>query len=129
MLAGYAWWAPLVLGPAWGGTHWLLRESGVWKDRNTDEVNLARQRATYSYDLAVEPAPAKEVRLFGLAGWTVDRFAGQRRHLFDLQYAATRLRERSVLRRAGDGAGRQRARVLVAGRPGRPRARCRWARW
>ena len=97
-LAGYAWWVPLVLGPAWGGTHWLLRESGVWKDRNTDEVNLARQRATYSYDLAVEPAPAKEVRLFGLAGWTVDRFAGQRRDLFELQYAATRLRERSVLR-------------------------------
>ena len=96
-MTGYAWWLPLVLGPAWGATHWLLRESGVWKDRNTEDVNLARQRATYSYDLAVEPAPAKEVRLFGLAGWTVDRFTQERRDLFDLQYAATRLRERSVL--------------------------------
>ncbi len=97
VMLGYSWWAPIVLLLAWASTHWLLRESGVWKDRNTDEVNLARRTATYTYDLAVEPAAAKEVRLFGLADWTVGRFAERRRHLFDLQYAATRLRERSVL--------------------------------
>ena len=38
VLAGYAWWAPLVLAGAWLATHWLLRESGVWRDRNTEEV-------------------------------------------------------------------------------------------
>ena len=27
-----------VLGGAWVATHWLLRESSVWRDRNTDEV-------------------------------------------------------------------------------------------
>lgn len=97
VMLGYSWWAPLVLALAWASTHWLLRESGVWKDRNTDEVNLARRHATYAYDLAVDPAPAKEVRLFGLGDWTVERFAERRRHLFDLQYAATRLRQRSVL--------------------------------
>src|SRR5207302_4058803 len=26
VLAGYAWWAPLLLVSAWFGTHWLLRE-------------------------------------------------------------------------------------------------------
>ena len=26
ILAGYAWWAPIVLAGAWLGTHWLLRE-------------------------------------------------------------------------------------------------------
>ncbi len=108
VMAGYSWWAPLALALAWGSTHWLLRESGVWKDRNTDEVNLARRSASYTYDLAVEPAAAKEIRLFGLADWTVGRFAERRRHLFDLQYAATRLRERSV---AG-------ALVIVAGANG-----------
>ncbi len=97
VMLGYSWWAPIVLAAAWASTHWLLRESGVWKDRNTEAVNQARRSASYTYDLAVEPAAAKEVRLFGLADWTVERFAERRRHLFDLQYAATRLRERSVV--------------------------------
>ena len=35
VLAGFAWWAPLLLGGAWPATHWLLRESSVWKDRAT----------------------------------------------------------------------------------------------
>src|SRR5229473_267351 len=38
VLAAYAWWAPIILAGAWLATHWLLRESGVWRDRNTDEV-------------------------------------------------------------------------------------------
>ena len=40
----YAWWAPLVLGGAWLATHWLLRESAVWRDRNTDEVRARAAR-------------------------------------------------------------------------------------
>src|SRR3954471_16018450 len=32
LLAAYAFWAPLVLAGAWLSTHWLLRESGVWRD-------------------------------------------------------------------------------------------------
>jgi len=97
VLAGFAWWAPIVLAGAWGATHWLLRESAVWKDRNTDEVRQAQRHAEYAYRLAVDPAPAKELRLFGLAHWTVDRFSSRRRHLLDLQWKATRLRERPVL--------------------------------
>ena len=97
MLFGYAWWAPLVLGGAWLATHWLLRESGVWRDRNTEEVRAAQQEAEYAYRLAVDPPAAKEVRLFGLADWVLDRFVDRRRHLHQLQYEATRLRERPLL--------------------------------
>jgi ABC-type multidrug transport system fused ATPase/permease subunit len=97
VLFGYSWWAPFVLAGAWLSTHWLLRESGVWRDRNTDEVRLAQQHADYAYRLAVEPPAAKEVRLFGLADWVIDRFAGRRRRLHELQYEATRLRERPLL--------------------------------
>jgi hypothetical protein len=43
ILFGYSWWAPFAVGGAWAATHWLLRESGVWRDRNTDEVRAARQ--------------------------------------------------------------------------------------
>jgi ABC-type multidrug transport system fused ATPase/permease subunit len=96
VLAGFAWWAPLLLAGAWLATHWLLRESAVWRDRNTEEVRSAQRHADYAYRLAVEPQAAKELRLFGLADWTVDRFRSRRRRLFELQWQATRLRERPV---------------------------------
>jgi len=97
VLAAYVWWAPLVLAGAWLATHWLLRESAVWRDRNTEEVREAQRHADYAYRLAVDSPAAKEMRLFGLAAWVVDRFSAQRRRLFDLQWKATRLRERPVL--------------------------------
>jgi len=97
VLFAFAWWAPLVLGGAWLSTHWLLRESGVWKDRNTDEVRSAQRDADYAFNLAVDPPASKELRLFGLADWTIARFVKCRTRLHDLQYQATRLRERPVL--------------------------------
>jgi ABC-type multidrug transport system fused ATPase/permease subunit len=97
ILARYAWWAPVVLVGAWLATHWLLRESAVWRDRNTEEVRGAQRDAEYAYRLAVDPPASKELRLFGLAGWTIDRFIARRTRLHELQYAATRLRERPVL--------------------------------
>ena len=96
VLAAFAWWAPPVLAGAWLATHWLLRESAVWRDRNTEEVRGAQRHADYAYRLAVDPPAAKELRLFGLAGWTVDRFRSSRRRLFELQWQATRLRERPM---------------------------------
>jgi ABC-type transport system involved in cytochrome bd biosynthesis fused ATPase/permease subunit len=97
VLAFYAWWAPLVLGGAWLATHWLLRESGVWRDRETEEVREAQRHADYAYRLAVDPPAAKELRLFGLAAWTIERFRARRQQLFLLRWQATRLRERPVL--------------------------------
>jgi len=32
VLAAYAWWAPILLAGAWLATHWLLRESAIWRD-------------------------------------------------------------------------------------------------
>jgi len=97
VLSAYAWWAPIVLAGAWLATHWLLRESAIWRDRNTDEVRGAQRDADYAFRLAVDPAPAKELRLFGLVGWTIDRFVERRTRLHALQYEATRLREKPVL--------------------------------
>src|SRR6185312_4544773 len=97
LLFAFAWWAPLLLAGAWLATHWLLRESAVWRDRNTDEVRAAQRDAEYAYRLAVDAPAAKELRLFGLAGWTIQRFVGRRSRLHALQYEATRLRERPLL--------------------------------
>jgi ATP-binding cassette subfamily B protein len=97
VLFGFAFWAPPVLAGAWLATHWLLRESAVWKDRNTDEVRQAQRDAEYAYRLAVDPPAAKEVRIFGLPDWVLERFITSRLRLHQLQYQATRMRERSVL--------------------------------
>ena len=96
VLFGFTWWAPLVLAGGWLATHWLLRESAVWRDRNTDEVRSAQRDADYAYRLAVDPPASKELRLFGLAGWTIERFVARRTRLHQLQYEATRLRERPL---------------------------------
>src|SRR5262249_17856384 len=97
VLATYTWWAPLLLAGAWLSTHWLLRDSAIWRERNTEEVRGAQREADYTYRLAVDPPASKELRLFGLADWTIDRFVNRRTRLHALQYDATRLREKPVL--------------------------------
>jgi ATP-binding cassette subfamily B protein len=97
VVAGYRWWASILLAGAWIATHWLLRESAIWRDRNTDEVRQAQRHADYAYRLAVEPPAAKELRLFGLADWIVERFRSRRCRLFELRWEATRLRERPLV--------------------------------
>ena len=96
LLFAFAWWAaPLLIG-AWLSTHYLLRESAVWRDRNTDEVRTAQRHAEYAYRLAVDAPASKEVRLFGLSDWVIDRFTTRRRSLYELQWKSTRLRERPL---------------------------------
>ena len=97
VLFGFAWWAPFLLAGGWLGTHWLLKESAIWRDRNTDEVRAAQRDADYAYRLAVDPPAAKELRIFGLPEWVLERFLVSRRRLHRLQYEATRMRERSLL--------------------------------
>ena len=71
VLAWYSWWASLLLVGAWLATHYLLRESAVWRDRNTDEVRSAQRDADYAYRIAVDSPASKELRLFGLAEWVI----------------------------------------------------------
>jgi ATP-binding cassette, subfamily B, bacterial len=97
VLLGYSWWAPLLLVGAWLLTHVLLRESAVWRDRNTPEVRAAQRHAEYAYRLAVDPPAAKELRLFGLTDWVMERFLARRTQLHELQYRATRLREKPLV--------------------------------
>lgn len=96
VLFGFAWWAPVVIAAAWLSTHWLLRESAVWFDRNTDVVRSAQRDADYLYRLAVDAPASKELRLFGLVGWTIEHFVARRTRLHQLQYEATRLREKPL---------------------------------
>ncbi len=97
ILFWFAWWAPLVLVACWLVTHRLLRESTVWRSWRSDDVIRSQRNADYAYRLAVDVPAAKELRLFGLAGWTVHRFGCYRRQLLELSLEAMRLRERSLV--------------------------------
>jgi ATP-binding cassette, subfamily B, bacterial len=93
----YRWWAPLVLAGAWAASHWLLRESAVWRDWGSDEVIENQRHADYAYRMAVDVPAAKELRVFGLGDWAVRRFGTRRRRLLELSLEAMRLRQRSFV--------------------------------
>ncbi len=97
ILFWYQWWAPLVLVAGWLATHRLLRESTVWRSWRSEDVVRSQRHADYAYRMAVDVPAAKELRLFGLGGWTVSRFGSYRRQLLELSLQALRLRERSLL--------------------------------
>ena len=76
VLLGWSWWAPLVLAAAWWLTNRVFLqalEKGAAVAMN-DGAALTR-RAEYLRSLAMDPAAAKEVRVFGLADWLVGRYA------------------------------------------------------
>ena len=92
ILARYAWWAPLLLA---GGVDW--RRIGCCGRARSGGIAIRMKCAArngdaeYAYRLAVDPPASKELRLFGLARWTLDRFIARRAQLHDLQYVATRI--------------------------------------
>ncbi len=96
VLAAYKWWAPLVIGGAWLSTHVLLRESAMWKMYSEDEYAKVSRHSDYAYRLAVDSPAAKEIRMFGLADWAVERFTAMRRKLTQALYEQRKLLQRPL---------------------------------
>ena len=97
VLAAYAWWAPFLLAGAWLATHWLLRESAVWRDRNTEEVRAASAPCRLCVPAGSRSACGEGTAAFrtgGLDGRPLSLAAAATARL---QWEATRLRERPVL--------------------------------
>ncbi|MGH4033523.1 ATP-binding cassette domain-containing protein [Actinomycetota bacterium Odt1-20B] len=73
LLAPFAWWAPLVMCVAA-----VLTYHGYQRVAHSVHGSMKRasgviRRAGYFRGLAVDPGPAKELRVFGLADWVVAR--------------------------------------------------------
>ncbi len=76
LLFAWAWWAPPFFLAGW----LLVRHAWVRKLRDSVQLNAletrAMRRSGYFRDLALMAPAAKETRVFGMAGWLVDRFVG-----------------------------------------------------
>ncbi|WP_125262778.1 ABC transporter ATP-binding protein [Streptomyces alboflavus] len=69
------WWMPLVLGTAWVVTgRWQEKEIGRSVSAHAGHTVQLR-RAAYLRELATTAPAAKEVRLFGMRSWLVERFS------------------------------------------------------
>jgi ATP-binding cassette subfamily B protein len=87
VLLGFRWWAPLLLAAAWHLTNlaYLKKtEKGVSVDMTDGAVSM--RRAEYLRSLALEAPAAKEVRVFGLGGWLVDRYGEAWREALGLMW-------------------------------------------
>ncbi|HUR77977.1 MAG TPA: ABC transporter ATP-binding protein [Acidimicrobiales bacterium] len=96
LLFGYRWWAPFLAGFGWLWSHRLLRKSSVWKAWEDPTVVDEMRHVNYAYDLAVRAPASKEIRLFGLADWTVDRYFSRRKKMVELIIKARSLKKAPI---------------------------------
>ncbi len=96
LLFGYRWWAPFLAGVGWLWSHRLLRKSSVWKAWEDPTVVDEMRHVNYAYNLAVRAPAAKEIRLFGLADWTVDRYFTRRKRMVELTIKARSLKKTPI---------------------------------
>ncbi|HEV7587866.1 MAG TPA: ABC transporter ATP-binding protein [Longimicrobium sp.] len=75
VLLGFHWWAPLALAAAWQLTNLVYLRATERGLTTRSGLGAARlRRSEYLRSLAMEPAAAKEIRVFGLAGWMVGEY-------------------------------------------------------
>lgn len=96
LLFAYRWWAPFLAGFGWLWSHRLLAKSSVWQAWQDPSVVDEMRHVNYAYDLAVRAPAAKEIRLFGLADWTVDRYFSRRKRMVELIIKARSLKKTPI---------------------------------
>ncbi|MCX4672946.1 ABC transporter ATP-binding protein/permease [Streptomyces sp. NBC_01381] len=73
LLAPLAWWAPPLLGLAAVLTYRSYLRLSRQVHGSMEAAGEVIRRAGYLRSLAVDPEPAKEIRVFGLGDWLADR--------------------------------------------------------
>jgi ATP-binding cassette subfamily B protein len=74
VLLGFHWWAPLLMAAAWQLTNLAYLKGTAHKSADAGGIAEMR-RGEYLRTLALEAPAAKEVRVFGAAGWILERYA------------------------------------------------------
>lgn len=96
LLAGFAWWAPIPLIASTLLTHaWMSTDESLIRAR--EEYVRIDRRADYYHDLSMDPAAAKEIRLFGLVELLTARTRRYRLEFLAHIWRARRMRRGPVL--------------------------------
>lgn len=75
VLLGWNWWAPFIAIVGWRlHDRAMSRWTATVFDAMYDEAGVGQRRANYLQSLLTSGATAKEVRLFGLSDWLLDRY-------------------------------------------------------
>ncbi|MGH9000814.1 MAG: ABC transporter ATP-binding protein [Acidimicrobiia bacterium] len=74
LLGTWQWWAPLVLGAAWGCSRLWYRVQMATLVASMERSTAELRQAEYVSDLVLSGKAAKETRIFGLGPWLTDRF-------------------------------------------------------
>ena len=74
ILATFRWWLGLAWLVMWPVLLYYLQREYLRVGETRFHQAAALRRADYYRDLALRPSAAKEVRLWGLAGWIADRY-------------------------------------------------------
>jgi ATP-binding cassette subfamily B protein len=85
VLLGFAWWAPLLLLATWQLSNRVFLktiEKGLSAAMNDGAAQ--QRRSEYLRSVVHEPAAAKEIRVFGLAGWVVGGYSAASREALGL---------------------------------------------
>nr|WP_175542540.1 ABC transporter ATP-binding protein [Actinopolymorpha cephalotaxi] len=91
ILATFAWWAPVVLVAGWSVTNvashrWMRRGFTAVRE----DSGGALRRADYLRGLLVDAPAAKEIRVFGLAGWLGEEYTRTWRAAMEVVWRARR---------------------------------------
>ncbi|MGW6928763.1 ABC transporter ATP-binding protein [Lentzea sp. NPDC054927] len=102
VLATFAWWAPIVMFLGWRGLSFGVRK---WLDHGMNlgaqQGETALRRARYLRGLAVDSPAAKEIRVFGLAGWLVPLYRDSYLAALEVVWAGRKLGMRTVFAATG----------------------------
>jgi ATP-binding cassette subfamily B protein len=95
VLATYRWWLAVLVFGIWAWRASVLKQSHLKGMTTIGMKAPAVRRSEYLRDLVLTPAAAKEIRVFGLSDWLIDRYRAESATLLE-KAAAERSRGSAV---------------------------------
>jgi ATP-binding cassette subfamily B protein len=77
LVATYRWWLGLALAAVWFNARRVRLADNLAQAAILSSDQFGTRRQAYFRQLAAAPSAGKEIRVFGLGGWLVDRFHTQ----------------------------------------------------
>ncbi|HZC28068.1 MAG TPA: ABC transporter ATP-binding protein, partial [Actinopolymorphaceae bacterium] len=101
VLIAFHWWLGLVWLAAWPLIVYVMQREYIRVGKITYGQSSALRRSEYIRDLALHAPAAKEVRVWGMLGWLIDRFESSWRSAIEPAWRARKPRPRALFGSTG----------------------------